>query len=250
MDLQFVPLLQIQRDLYSMPRGMERFRAYIRTMTNADTGDLELPLVAMNPMGKDHVPALLDRLLELRADEIGAAAAHEAQQRLRDEAGRFRVGLVVADDAHGRWTNRYDTEFGHRFGQRVYYKRGWIVGLVWTSETQTERMIREEVLSTIYRAAYALRHEPVKTLASMLEQEGVAMAMAGCVEPQLDADDLEYTRAVIEPLMQATDSATVMTCLFGDEAADSLGYPRQGLSSRAGLALALHQARLATSLHI
>jgi hypothetical protein len=74
MEFDFVPLLQVLRDLYAMPRGMERFQAYIHTMTDADTGDLKLPLVAMNPMGRDHVPALLDELLALQADEVGAAA--------------------------------------------------------------------------------------------------------------------------------------------------------------------------------
>jgi hypothetical protein len=34
-----------------------------------------------------------------------------------------------------------------------------------------------------------------------------------------------------------------MACLFGDRAAAALGYPPQGLSDRAGLALALSQAR-------
>jgi hypothetical protein len=43
MNLSFVPLLQVQRDLYAMPRGMERFREYIRTMVDEETGDLALP---------------------------------------------------------------------------------------------------------------------------------------------------------------------------------------------------------------
>ncbi len=39
---------------------MGRFRAYPSTMVDDQPGDLALPLVAMNPMGKDHVPDLLD----------------------------------------------------------------------------------------------------------------------------------------------------------------------------------------------
>ena len=34
-----------------------------------------------------------------------------------------------------------------------------------------------------------------------------------------------------------------MACLYGDRTAQALGYPPQGLSDYAGLALALHQAR-------
>ena len=60
MELRHEPLLQIQRDLYALPRGRERFEAYIATMTDADTGDMALPLMSMNPMGKDHIPEILD----------------------------------------------------------------------------------------------------------------------------------------------------------------------------------------------
>jgi hypothetical protein len=243
MELEFVPLLGIQRDLYRLPRNMERFRAYLKTMTDANTGELALPLVAMNPMGKDHVPALLDRLLELQADDIGAAAVAVAREELADEPGRFRVGLVVVDDAHGGWTNRYAYEFSHRFEEWALYKRGWIECLLWTSEAPTQAMVREEVLTSIHRAACIQRHGAAKSLADMLRQEGTAMAAAGCVEPALEPEDLAYTRAIVGPLLEATDRATAMACLFGDAAANALGYRAQGLSHHAGLALALDQVR-------
>jgi hypothetical protein len=153
------------------------------------------------------------------------------------------VGLVVADDAHGGWTNRYAYEFSHRFEERALYKRGWVESLLWTSEVPTPAMVREEVLTSIHRAAYTQRHGAAKSLADMLRQEGRAMAAAGSVEPSLEPEDLTYTRTILEPLLEATDRATAMACLFGDAAANALGYRAQGLSHRAGLALALQQAR-------
>ena len=247
MQLEFVPLFQIQRDLYRMPRGMERFREYLRTMVDTDTGDLSLPLVAMNPMAKNHVPALLDTLLGFEADALAAATLESMGVQLRKEPGQFRVGLVVADDAGGGWTNRYCSEFTHRFEEMPLYKRGWITGIIWTSEQPNETAVREEVLSAVHRAAYVLQRGVATTLGGMLDQEGVAMVLAGCAEPVLGEDDLAYTREVIRPLLAATDHATVMACLFGDEAATALGYQPQGLSHRAGLALALHQARSSVS---
>ena len=243
MEIEYVPMLQIQRDLYGLPRNMERFRAYLRTMTDPTTGDLALPLVAMNPMGKDHVPALLDRLLEFQADSVGEAAAAVTRDHVRDEPGKFRVGLVIADDARGGWTNRYASEYSHRFEGFALYKRGWIVGMLWTSEPPAEATVREEIASAIYRAAHIQRHGAARSLSDMLAQEGTAMVRAGCVAPTLDADDLTYTRDILEPLLDATDRATAMACLFGDDAAHALGYRAHGLSHRAGLALALHQAR-------
>jgi len=43
MKLTFVPMLQIQRDLYDLPRNMERFNTNLATMTDASTRDLKLP---------------------------------------------------------------------------------------------------------------------------------------------------------------------------------------------------------------
>src|SRR5712692_3952042 len=104
MKLEYLPLLGVQRDLYRLPRGFERFREYIRTMTDPESGDLRIPIVAMNPMGKDHVPALLDELLALDADGVAAGAVAAAAPSLADVPGEFRVTLVIADDLKGGWT--------------------------------------------------------------------------------------------------------------------------------------------------
>jgi hypothetical protein len=252
--LDFVPLLRVQRELYAMPRGMERFREYIKTMTDGQTGDLALPLVAMNPMGKDHVPALIDEYLALGAEEIaeaavrsafalGAHANSTASASADREGPDYRVGLVVADDLKGGWTNRWASEYSHRIEGAAITKRGWLVGLLWTSEPASAQLVREAVLTSMYRAEYLQTHAAPATLGEMLDQEGYAMSRAGCTAPRLDDDDLAYTRSVIDPLRSARDRATVMACLFGDPAATALGYPPQGLSDRAGLALALSEAR-------
>ena len=258
MKLSFFPLLKIQRDLYAMPRGMERFREYIKTMVDAETGDLALPLVAMNPMGKDHVPGLIDDYLALGAEEIAEEAVREVAAKapaLRTDVrgatasavAEYRVALVVSDDLKGGWTNRWASEYAHRIEGAAISKRGWLVGILWTSEPASVHNVREAVLTSIHRAAYLQTHAAPTTLGEMLDQEGYAMARAGCTTPQLDDDDLAYTRSVITPHLGATDRATVIACMFGDRAAAALGYPPQGLSDRAGLALALSSARVALS---
>ena len=241
MHLTFVPLLKIQRELYALPRGMERFREYIKTMTDAETGDLALPLVAMNPMGKEHVPALIDDYLALGAEEIAEDAVKQAGAKA--PALHYQVALVVSDDLKGGWTNRWASEFSHRIEYAAVTKRGWLVGILWTSEPASAQNVRDAVLTSIYRAEYLQTHAAPQTLGEMLDQEGYAMARAGCLTPALDDDDLAYTRSVIAPHLGAHDRATVIACLFGDRAAAALGYPPQGLSDRAGLALALSQAR-------
>src|SRR5215831_13956242 len=107
MNIEYQPLLKIQRDLYRIPRGMERFREYLRTMIDPKTQDLKLPLVAMNPMGKEHVAEMLDRLLTLDADGVAAAVVAEALPQITRLPGEFKASLVLADDLKGGWTNRY-----------------------------------------------------------------------------------------------------------------------------------------------
>jgi hypothetical protein len=246
MKLEYVPLLQVQRDLYQMPRGFDRFREYLSTMIEPETGDLKLPLVAMNPMGKDHLPVFLDRLLALDADGEAARAAAEAEENLSNRPGEFRVTTVVSDDLMGGWTNRYASEFGYRFGGKPYYKRGWIAALLWTSETYTLERVHEEVLSCIYRLAHIQQHGYAHTLGEMMAQEGYAMAMAGATTPTLDDDDLAYTRTVLAPYLDQTGEPTLIAALFGDPGAHELGYTPLGLSPRAGFALALHDTKIRT----
>jgi len=237
--IEYLPLLRVQREIYTLPRGMERFREYLRTMVNASSGDLELPLVGMNPMGKEHVPALLDRLLEMGADDIAAEAVMRAPDAATE--GQHRATLVLADDLKGGWTNRYTTEFGNRFQLRAMLTRGWIVGTLWTSEEPSPDSVRQTILAAVYRTVWIERHGYPVTLRDRMAQEGFALRRAGA-KVAMDDEELDYTREVIRPLLDSEDMPTTVAALFGDAAADSMGFPRQGLSAWAGLQLALRDA--------
>jgi hypothetical protein len=245
--------------LQGVPRNYERFQQYLGTMLNQDGVELP-PLGIMNPMGKDHVTVLLDALLALDADGIGAQAAADASAVLPHVPGEFKIALVVADDLMGGWTNRYDYEFGFRFGSARrpfepdpdspsgfrlprWLKHYWITGVLWSSEPPSERAAREAILLPAYRFAYVHRHGPARTLRALLTQEGQVMAAVGCAGPVLDEEDIAYTREVLSPFLDADDKRTCIECLFGDAAGRTLGFTPRGLSPWAGLALALHDAR-------
>jgi hypothetical protein len=238
MLLDYVPLLQVQRDLYSMPRGMSRFREYLRTMVDPVEQDLKLPLVAMNPMGKEHLPVFLDQLISFNADDVAAEATVTAANALHDEPGIFKVCLVVSDDLKGGWTDRFASEFVHRFHEVGFHNRGWITGVLWTSETYSPEHVRDEIALSIFRAAHIQQHGTAHTLGQMLAQESLAMRFAKSPPPTLEADDLEYTYEIISPLLSNTDRPTAIAALFGDPAARQLGYSPLGLSPRAGLEMA------------
>jgi hypothetical protein len=258
MRLDYIPLLQLQRDLHAIPRGYGRFKHYLRTIFADDELGMRVPLLVMNPMGKEHVTALLDGLLALDADGIGARAAADASVALADVPGEFKVALVIADDLKGRWTNRFAQEFEYRIGMGrhgghtgaapmlpKWLKHFWLFGVLWSSEPPSERAAREAILCSAHRAAYVHSHGPARTLRDMIAQEGQVMAAAGCTTPTLDDDDIAYTREVLVPFLDADDMRTAIECLFGDAAGRTLGFTPRGLSPWAGLALALHDERCA-----
>jgi hypothetical protein len=244
MHIEHVELLKIARDLHDIPRGMERFSEYLRLITNDDQSDVRFaPLVAMNPMGREHVAERLDELLAMGAEQIAADAGREAERRLADAPGDFKHGLVVMDDVRGGWTNRYTSDAAGRFPDKIPHnvKVGWISTGWWVSETPTPERLRQVVLDSIFRTVYRQQHGLAKTLRQMMAQEGSAQAFAG-MRPTLDDEDIAYSRFVIEPLLDSSDYAVCFAAMYGDNGARTVGYPPLGLSDYAGFAVALADA--------
>ena len=240
MQLELLPTLQVQRDLYALPRSFERFRAYIAALIG-DSNDLELPIGSMNPMGKEHVAALLDALLAFGAEHAAQAEIAQVVPNFAALPGQLGIALIATDDLMGGWTNRYFNETTARFDLGPLLKRNWAVVPIWTSEQWTAERIRGEVRAAIYRSAYVRRHQSAKTLAQRMHQEGLAMHYAGIAPPTLTADDLAYSREVLTQYAEASDYPTIIACLYGDEAAREVGYPPLGFSPRAGYAVAYAQ---------
>ncbi|HUY40846.1 MAG TPA: hypothetical protein VMV82_04680 [Candidatus Dormibacteraeota bacterium] len=241
LQVELVPLLQRERELYAVPRGRERFDAYVKAMTD-ETGEAVLPLTVLNPMGREHVAELLDRMIDLGVERVAAQAAAQAQERLAGVDDSVRVAIAVADDLKGGWTNRYFTEMANRFERRYEVARGWATVLFWTSEEPTLEHARRETLGAICRTVHERKHGPARTLRAMMEQEGEAAHFAG-ERVHLDDAALRDARRIIEPLRESTAYPAIVAALYGDEAAASLGYPPLGLPARAGYAVALAQSR-------
>lgn len=253
MNITFVPLLHLARELYAAPPGPERFRQYLEALMG-DGNDVALPpLVAMNPMARGHVAARVEELLALGAEEAAAEATREAARRLAGVAGEFRVGLAVLDDVRGGWTNRPLLEAAPWRTQDVAARASWngprwttlrswaSVGL-WASEAYDRADVRREALAAVYRAVHLWRFGPPRTLGDVMRLEGRAPRFAGLTRPTLGAEELAYSREVIAPLEGSTHFPTIFTLMFGDEAARSVGYPPLGLGARAGFAVAREDA--------
>ena len=262
MRIEFVPLLALQRQIYSIPRGMERFRNYLRTLIDDTGDDVEFPpLIGINPMARDHVPAMIDALIALDADAIAAKALAEADADLAELAGEsakaltFRSSVIVVDDFNRTgWSNRFTMEYDMRWGCNPQGKRFWVTGVLWSSETPpTAIAVRECILTAAYRTAHVLAHGRPRNLRDLLDQEGRVLTRAGCAAPSaglhnqaaLDESEMEYTREVLKGYLDENRMGTLIAAMFGDTAARELGYDPLGLSDWAGLWSALHYSRLA-----
>ena len=246
MQIKHIPLLKIQLELHEKPRNMERFWDYLRTIFGGDVSEENdmpqlVPLIAMNPMGRTHVNERLAQLLALGAETIAAEAVAEAQERLSpafaDYTGDYQHGLVIIDDLGGAWSNRYVLETG-RVAAVKLDKYRWFSSGIFVSREPSPAMVRQNVLSSILRTLYLDRHGAPKSLRQMMQQEGEVGIFAG-IPPQIDADDLAYSREVLQPYLDSEHYPTSIAALFGDEAARAIGYPPLGLSAYAGIAVAI-----------
>ena len=238
--LELAPLLQTQRDLYELPLGRERFERYLATTTGGGP-DMERPLSLFNPMAKPHAAEALDRLIELEAEAIAAGAISEAVERLPPAGSALRVALVLVDDLAGGWTNRYFTELGARREPMAELRRGWVTVPLWTSESAGPESIRRAVLNGAFRARFVLEYGPSPSLRALMRQEGLAAAFGGgsC---GIDPAQLERWRRIIDPHRSSEHLPILLACLYGDDAARSVGYDGLGLPADAGWELALHEA--------
>ena len=249
MKFELVPILEKLRELYSLPRGPERFETYIDLAVGGaqKAADVALPpLVMANPMAKEGALAFVETWLELEAESVAADTLEEATARLEAlpftrTANTVKVGLTVLDDLGGGWTNRTMNDAARFQTGKLLAKTGWLSVNLWTSEAPNLEALRRVVLEATHRAAQVVQQGDPHTLGEMMRQEGLSSAFAGRTVT-FGAEELEYSRAVIEPYLKSTQQPTVMACLYGDAAARACGYAPLGLSKDAGFQVGLADA--------
>ena len=249
MEILLVPVLRSLRDLYDIEGVMPRFQAYV-SLAFGETRGEPLPIGAFSPMGQRQ-RAFLDALIDSGAERVAAEAASEGARRLEPLSDIYRSMLVVTDVPRNGWTQRHLTDAEWRFSNKydalpknappVGFDR-WVSVQLWTDERPTAEYVRRETMAAIYRAAHQRHIGLPRTLGDMICQEGRAYAFAGYA-PDLDADDLSYSREVIKPLLRSAHYPTCFTAFYGDEAARSVGYEPLGLSAQAGFNVGLARAQ-------
>jgi hypothetical protein len=235
------PLLKTLLEVYRVPPGKERFEAYIAATIAGATRASDVacpPLVMANPMAKEHANQQLETWLKLGAEEELVVLLEQANQKFSslEFEGIVHVGLTLVDDLKGGWTDSILTDWGLRFPEKI--NLSWVCVPLWTKYPQTLEILQTNTLMAIGRFVWQAQHGKAQTLREMLAQEGYAQALAG-EKVGMPREDLAYTQAVLEPLLENTDKPTQLAAMYGDDAAKHVGYPALGLSGDAGFELAL-----------
>ncbi|MFD1734476.1 DUF5946 family protein [Deinococcus malanensis] len=194
-------------------------------------------------MAKAHVLEVLDQWLALGAEDTARTALEEASARLPHVAynATVKVGLTLLDDVGGGWTNRHINDALRFQTAQALQTSGWVTVCLWTSDVPERAALRQLVLESAHRAAFAACHGDPHTLLGMMCQEGASAAFAERTL-EFNAEELAYSRVVLAPHVESTHQPTVLAAMYGDDAARDWGYTPLGLSNQAGFQVALADA--------
>lgn len=241
---QVVPVLHQLYEVYQTPSGYSRFQAYLRLIRGKASGhDLEVPPLGMaNPMARPEVVGRLGAWLALGVEDHLATwvAALESEWPATWKSWPVvSVSLTYCDDLLGGWTNRALIELQGLLNPAAGLDRwNWIVIPIWSSETPHLETLRARVRMALLRVGRSREVGSPVTLGQVLRREAELAVQAGYLHATLDAEEAEYTGQVLNLYCDREERAVLVAALFGDQAAQSLGYTPLGLSIGAGLAWA------------
>jgi len=230
MRFESLPLVDLMIEYYGLPRGFERFQEYIRLLTGDSKDDMQIPIVAFNPMGKEHVLDKLNELKLIDAEKIISNCISEINPEIIGQnADRiFKVSLSLADVLKGGWTNRYTTDYQTKFNNSAFLKRNFCTVMFWTSDEITVDLVLARTREFLYRTIYQLEHTKPETLEEHIRQEAYVSNKANPY-PGTKIEDLDYYQIIYELNHTTIYYPFIFNFLYGDKAAMDLGYTPIGI---------------------
>ena len=237
-SMKHVPLLEIVRDFYALPRDPSiRFPQY-RALIGNERALTHPPLMHMNPMARAHINAFIQTLLDIDIDHAASVLVPTVAQAL-GYSGSHLHGIGIADDVAGGWTSTADIDMKRRFELHINANRTWCSTVLLASEPPTYASVIAEITAAIVRHHWQIQHGTAVRLRDMLAQEQ-AVSCFVTQHSQEHTEEYEYTKQCISAYFDETAYPAIVAVLLGDDAAASLGYPRHGFGRHAGLHYAQH----------
>ena len=234
--IQLIPTLATMADIYRLPReggpSSPRFKCYLELVPS------NYGLVAYNPMAGPHALETTEQLLAVDAETVAMEAAGEAASLCGYPE---TITLAVVLCAPGQWTNRMATEIEHRTARRMPSGTGLV--LHWTRETPTAEQIRREAIAEAVRVMAVATPRRPESVRSLLHREGLAYALGGNPYGPLTAEDRRAVDDAMEVLGASEMLGDMTAVLYGDAAANALGWTPAGIAEYGGYRWAIDQAR-------
>lgn len=234
--IQLIPTLATMADIYRLPReggaSSPRFKRYLELVPS------NYGLVAYNPMAGPHALETTEQLLAVDAETVAMEAAGEAASLCGYPE---TITLAVVLCAPGQWTNRMATEIEHRTARRMPSGTGLV--LHWTRETPTAEQIRREAIAEAVRVMAVATPRRPESVRSLLYREGLAYALGGNPYGPVTAEDQRAVDDAMEVLGASEMLGDMTAVLYGDAAANALGWTPAGIAEYGGYRWAIDQAR-------
>ncbi len=214
------PVLDLMIDFYEHPRNQERFDLYLKMLQGNSKRDMELPIGGYNPMAKEHLSGKLKALKQLNAEEIISETLLNVPS-----TREYEVVINLADDLLGGWTNKFTTDYQSKFQLNPLIQRGFCTPYFWSSEKYSETLIRERSLAAAYRTTYFEIHGKSETLEEHVNQENWVAEKCGTSK-----SENQEVQSFLETIKHTTDYSIIIAFLYGDDAAENLGFRKLGHS--------------------
>jgi len=236
MIFESIPILEKMKEFYALPRDRKRFDTYLKLMLNDTKEDVELPIAAYNPMGKELVIRKLNELIELEAEVLLENEVLEINKKHSINDGRkIKVAISIVDDMEGAWSNKWVTDYKSKFDFDSLLKRNFCLPTFWSSETLSKEKVSNRVKSYLYRTLYWIDHGKPETLQEHINQELYVESMQEELpQKSLGSDFVRFMKGELNKNHLSTNYGYIVNFFYGDEACASLNYTTHGFEENAG----------------
>ncbi len=236
--ITILPTFELMQEIYDQPLGPGRFGAYLKILQGSSKTDLEVPISGFNPMAQPHVLAKMNELRALGIDDICASLVKKWNKEMDIE---LAIGINVADDLMGGWTQKFATDFDSKFKINALIERKFCAPYFYTSEKYTKDQIQSTIETYFFRSLFRLRNSRIKVLEDYYQQE--LFVCESTLETDhkgsMSVEEIKHLKDFLTNNQDSDDYPLIFNFFYGDEASNSLGYSTYGIAEKNGF----HYAR-------
>lgn len=231
MVFELVPILNKMRELYRLPRDLNRFEEFLNTLVESSDSDIQIPIIGYNPMAKEHILDRLQELISMNAEKTASEALVKLNKKYISVHSdqKFQVFIILSDDMSGHWPDRNSSDYDSKFRVRPLIKRHFCTPFFWCSEKFDSDMIQTRITEYAERTYYLLDHPDPETLEEHIQmEESISAGRNSRLNEILQGTS--RIQGIYEAHRKSTEKSVIFNFLYGDEAASRMGYEMMNLN--------------------